>query len=87
MEMLSGAFDVKEGEDTKGAGNDHSLAGIGVSYKRQHYAPRLRKFPGTVSELFEKCIQSVCADRLFRLLVLRPLNMEALEKLQVKLPC
>merc|ERR1719321_380350 len=32
----------------------------------------------------EKAIQNVCADRLFRLLVLRPLQMEALEKLQVK---
>ena len=36
----------------------HSLAGLGVSYKRQHYAPRLRKFPGTVQELFEKTIQN-----------------------------
>jgi ATP-binding cassette subfamily E protein 1 len=62
----------------------HSLAGLGVSYKRQHYAPRLRKFPGTVQELFEKTIQNVCADRLFRLLVLRPLQMEALEKAYVK---
>jgi len=55
-----------------------------VSYKRQHYAPRLRKFTGTVQELFEKAIQNVCADRLFRLLVLKPLQMETLEKLYVK---
>lgn len=88
MEMLAGAFDPKEGEKApssdKGNVTEHSLASIGVSYKRQHYAPRLRKFQGTVQELFEKCIQSVCADRLFRLLVLKPLNMEALEKLYVK---
>ena len=25
-----------------------SLASLGVSYKRQHFAARLRKFPGTV---------------------------------------
>jgi len=83
MEMLAGAFDPKDGEKAK-EGETGSLAAMGVSYKRQHYAPRLRKFNGTVSELFERCIQQVCADRLFRLLVLKPLNMEALEGLQVK---
>mmetsp|Transcript_56591 Transcript_56591/g.148534 ORF Transcript_56591/g.148534 Transcript_56591/m.148534 type:complete len:690 (-) Transcript_56591:644-2713(-) len=88
MEMLAGAFDVKEGDKPNAgeSGNmeEHSLAGIGVSYKRQHYAPRLRKFQGTVQELFEKTIQRVIIDRLFRLLVLKPLQMDALEKLYVK---
>ena len=37
-----------------------------------------------MQELFERSIQSVCADRLFRLLVLRPMQMEALEQLYVK---
>tara|TARA_B110001452_G_scaffold98911_1_gene81896 strand:+ start:282 stop:2300 length:2019 start_codon:yes stop_codon:yes gene_type:complete len=88
MELLAGAFDRKPG-DEKPSGDvgdveQHSLAGLGVSYKRQHYAPRLRKFPGTVQELFEKVIQNVCADRLFRLLVLRPLAMEGLEQKLVK---
>jgi ATP-binding cassette subfamily E protein 1 len=84
MEMMAGAFDKKaDGSEDKSM-EAHSLAGLGVSYKRQHYAPRLRKFPGTVQELFEKTIQNVCADRLFRLLVLRPLQMEALEKAYVK---
>ena len=31
-----------------------SLANLGIAYKRQNYAPRLRKFPGSVQELFEK---------------------------------
>lgn len=72
--------DDKETDATE----QHSLASLGVAYKRQNYAPRLRKFPGTVRDLFERTIQQVCADRLFRLLVLKPLNMEALENLYVK---
>jgi len=84
MEILAGAFDTKEKDGVAAKEERHSLAGLGVSYKRQHYAPRLRKFTGTVQELFEKAIQSVCVDRLFRLLVLKPLQMESLEKLYVK---
>jgi len=84
MEILAGAFDQKEKDGVAAKEERHSLAGMGVSYKRQHYAPRLRKFTGTVSELFEKAIQTVCADRLFRLLVLKPLQMEVLENLYVK---
>jgi ATP-binding cassette subfamily E protein 1 len=61
-----------------------ALASLGVAYKRQNYAPRLRKFTGTVQELLEKCINAACADRFFRLLVLRPLQMEALEQCMVK---
>jgi translation initiation factor RLI1 len=63
---------------------EHSLAGLGISYKRQHYAQRLRKWPGTVQTLFERAIQSVVADRMFRLLVLQPLKMEALGQLFVR---
>ena len=85
MEMMAGQYDKKEGDGgTDDETAKHSLAALGVSYKRQNYAPRLRKFPGTVQDLFEKAIQQVCADRLFRLLVLRPLRVEELEKLQVK---
>ena len=84
MEMMAGAFDKKADGTADTSVEKVSLAGLGVSYKRQHYAPRLRKFPGTVQELFEKTIQNVIVDRLFRLLVLRPLQMEALEKSYVK---
>jgi ATP-binding cassette subfamily E protein 1 len=94
MELLAGSFD-KDGDATSasakeseaaagGGGSEHSLAGLGIAYKRQNYATRLRKFNGTVQELLEKACQSVCADRLFRLLVLKPLQIEALEKLEVK---
>jgi len=88
MELLAGHFDKdRQGDktaDVSDSGEEHSLAGLGISYKRQNYATKLRKFEGTVQDLMEKAIQNVCADRLFRLLVLRPLQMEALEKLQVK---
>ena len=89
MEMLAGAFDKKDGKGATpssdaGEEGSHSLANLGVAYKKQNYAPKLRKFEGTVQELFERSIQSVCADRLFRLLVLRPMQMEALEHLYVK---
>jgi len=90
MELLAGSFDkdgMADGRTPAGSAADiseHSLANLGISYKRQNYAPKLRKFAGTVQELLEKYVQNVCADRLFRLLVLKPLQMEALEKLQVK---
>ena len=95
MELLAGHFD----EERQGAKpttavdvtdqdgdveGEHSLANLGISYKKQNYATGLRKFNGTVQELLEKKCQAVCADRLFRLLVLKPRQMEALEKLQVK---
>ena len=61
-----------------------SLADLGVSYKHQHNAPRYRKFPGTVQQLLERTIQSGLTDRLFRLLVMRPLKIELLADLPVK---
>ena len=100
MELLAGSFDkngVMSKEEQKvakaeqaaldvsdSAESEHSLSGLGIAYKRQNYAPRLRKFEGTVQALFEKYINRACADRMFRLLVLKPLNMEALEQLEVK---
>ena len=77
------AHDVSDSTEAK-AENEHSLASLGIAYKRQNYAPRLRKFDGTVQALFEKYINRACADRMFRLLVLKPLNMESIEQLEVK---
>ena len=54
-----------------------------VSYKRQHYAARLRKFTKTVLDLFQLCINDRLNERLFRLLVLKPLRMESLYELPV----
>lgn len=48
MPTLEGAFDQKEQDGVEAKTERHSLASMGVSYKRQHYAPRLRKFTGTV---------------------------------------
>ena len=71
--------------DPQGAAEDeHSLADLGIAYKKQNYAPALRKFEGTVQELLELKVNRVMADRMFRLLVLKPLDMESLEKLPVK---
>ena len=63
---------------------EHSLADLGISYKKQNYAQGLRKFDGTVQEILERKCNRMMADRMFRLLVLKPLDMEALESLQVK---
>jgi len=88
MELLAGSFD-KDGvaEAVKGQAEDtseHSLAGLGISYKRQNYAPKLRKFEGTVQALLEKYVNAQMADRMFRLLVLKPLDIESLEQFHVK---
>jgi len=110
MDLLAGTFE-RGGEEGKDEGDEHSLKGLGVAYKRQHYAPRFRKFAGTVGalaeragrsaweetsltcrwrvcpppgDLFERAVQGVVADRFYRLLVLRPLQLEALERLDVR---
>jgi len=88
MEMLAGQHDKKveiEGEVQKGQFEtaEHSLRDLGVSYKRQHNAPRFRKFPGSVNALLERTIQRGLGDRQFRLLVMKPLNMEELGELKV----
>ena len=56
---------------------------MGVSYKPQVYAPKLRKFTGTTQDLFEKYVNNMVADRMFRLLVLSPLKIQALWDLYV----
>eukprot|EP01052_Picozoa_sp_SAG31_P027428 SAG31_NODE_2568_length_5463_cov_3.107196_1_plen_710_part_00 len=61
-----------------------SLADLGISWKRQHNAPRFRRFPGSVQQLLERTVNEALADRLFRLLVMRPLKVELLAELPVK---
>jgi ATP-binding cassette subfamily E protein 1 len=60
-----------------------SLKEMGVSFKRQHNAPRFRKFPGTVAQLFERTINAALGDRRFRLLVMVPMMIEKLMELKV----
>ena len=69
---------VEKSEDDK-----ISLKDMGVSFKRQHNAPRYRKFPGTVGQLLERTINAALGDRRFRLLVMRPMRIESLEDLKV----
>ena len=90
MSMLAGSYDEadadKQGKDASGAqgGKKHSLKHLGVSYKRQHVGPRFRKFPGTVQDFLEARIQHGLGDRLFRLLVMKPLGLDKIENLPVK---
>ncbi|CAD7963874.1 unnamed protein product [Amoebophrya sp. A120] len=52
-------------------------AGFSMSYKKQDYAPKFRRYPGTVRQLLERNItKAFCNDSMFRLLVLRPLGFD-----------
>jgi len=83
MELLSGKFDPKNADGSR-ASVDGSFRDLGVSYKPQVYAPKLRKFPGTTQDLFERFANSSCSDRLFRLMVMNPLHIPALWELNVR---
>jgi ATP-binding cassette subfamily E protein 1 len=90
MQALAGTYDDdrKTVMDTPTNHGDHapasSLKHLGVSYKRQHIGPRFRKFPGTVQDFLEARIQHGLGDRLFRLLVMKPLGLEKIESLPVR---
>ena len=49
---------------------------VGISFKKQHFGPMLKKFDGTVQDLLESKMQHALADRLFRLHVLTPLSID-----------
>ena len=85
MSMLAGAYDEGDAaSSTDGPAKQHSLKHLGVAYKRQHVGPRFRKFPGTVQDFLEARIQHGLGDRLFRLLVMKPLGLDKIENLPVK---
>lgn len=89
MELLAGLYDKKTPKEGA-AGEDAaqqfdyecekiSLLGQGctMSYKKQDYAPKYRRYPGTVRQLLERNItDAFCTDSMFRLLVLRPLGFD-----------
>eukprot|EP00501_MAST-03F_sp_TOSAG23-6_P001546 GSMAST32.ASY1.ANO1.1610.1 assembled CDS len=62
---------------------EQRLAKVRVSFKRQHFGPKLRGFKGTVQELMELRINKSLSDRFFRLHVLKPLGMDELVKCKV----
>ena len=96
MELLAGNTKEQQGKDStigsssaQGHSNDDgedanpSLQSLGVSYKTQNNNPKHRKFEGTVRDLLEDCINSALCDRLFRLLVIKALQVEELQDLPV----
>jgi len=94
MELLAGKTREQRGKEAaigsydadnyKEGGNKPSLAALGVSYKVQGMNPKYRKFTGNVQQLLEQEINQALADRLFRLLVLRALNIEEIFDLPVR---
>ncbi|CAD7922392.1 unnamed protein product [Amoebophrya sp. A25] len=57
--------------------------GCSVALKRQDYAPRFRRYPGVVKELLERNITRAYCDTMFKLFVLRPLQIDELLELPV----
>jgi len=90
LQMLAGLHDktILPGEDAGQKTHDYapvSLLGMGItmSYKRQDYAPKFRKYTKTVRELFERNLQAAFQDSLFKHFVLKPLHIEELLDLNV----
>jgi len=91
MELLAGRCKEQRGKESTIGQNfepsnnevNPSLASLGVSYKTQGMNPKIRKFTGTVQEIMERDINPALGDRLFRLLVIKALNVDALSDLKV----
>jgi len=91
MEMLAGRCEEQRGKETTIGqfGSDSadevnpSLAAIGVSYKTQAVGAKFRSFKGTVQQMLERDINRALGDRLFRLLVMKALKVDALTDLAV----
>ena len=91
MDMLAGRCKEQRGKESTigeyldphatSGGINPSLAALGVSYKPQAMNPKLRKFTGTVQEVMERDINPALGDRLFRLLVIKALHVDALANL------
>ena len=83
MDLLSGKYDPRNEDGSRTETHEGSFRNLGVSYKPQVYAPKLRKFKGTTQFLFEKFANHACSDRLFRLMVMNPLRIPGLWELNV----
>jgi len=57
--------------------------GFSIAYKRQDYAPKFRRYKGTVRDLLERNITASYTDSMFKIFVMRPLNVEELLDLPV----
>jgi len=78
MEMLAGRIEEQNETDANDAVDVGSLASLGVSYKMQGLNPKHRRFKGTVRDLLEQEINPALSDRQFRLLVMKPLKLDAM---------
>ena len=91
MELLAGKYKEQRGQEStigmqanaSKANANPSLAALGVAYKTQGMNPKYRKFKGTVQELLERDINASLGDRLFRLLVIKALNVDDISDLPV----
>jgi ATP-binding cassette subfamily E protein 1 len=89
LQMLAGLHDKEttpEGAKEKTFDNcDISLLGMGITmaYKRQDYAPKFRRYTKTVRDLLERNVQIAFTDQMFKMLVMKPFNMEELMDLPV----
>lgn len=54
-----------------------------VSYKTQQLSRKLKKFQGTVQEYMEQTINKALGDRMFRQLVMKPLEMDSMNDMVV----
>lgn len=89
LQMLAGLHDQEttpEGSKEKTYESiPISLLGMNVtmSYKRQDYAPKFRRYTKSVQELLEKNVPMTFTDQMFKLFVVRPLGMAELMDLPV----
>lgn len=89
LQMLAGLFDKEttpEGAKAKTYDSEAiSLLGLGVtmSYKRQDYAPKFRRYTKTVQDLLERNVPMAFTEQMFKMLVVKPLAMDDLMDLPV----
>jgi len=89
LELLAGLHDKEttpEGAEAKTFDSAPiSLLGMGItmSYKKQDYAPKYRRYTKTVRDLLERNVQIAFVDSMFKLLVVKPLGMEEMMDLPV----
>jgi ATP-binding cassette, sub-family E, member 1 len=85
MNMLAGiSTSTSTGTEKADEGYGSSLSPHGISYKVQGVDRNLQRFEGTVQDLMEKEINCALMDRLFRLLVIKPLMVDEITELSVK---
>jgi ATP-binding cassette subfamily E protein 1 len=89
LQILAGLYDTDitpEGAAEKAYESlPISLLGMNItmSYKRQDYAPKYRRYTKSVQELLERNVPLTFTDPMFKLFVVKPLGMQALMDLPV----